>query len=482
MLKFHNQLTKSEQDFTPEDPKNVKIYTCGPTVYSYAHIGNLTAYIYWDFLIRVLTLSGYSVNRVLNLTDVGHLASDADDGEDKLEKGAKSEGSTVWQIADKYIAAFKEDYQALNLLPPQKFARATDYIEEEKDLVDRLIEKGYTYETTDGVYFDTTKFPAYADFANLDLENLKAGARVAMSSEKKSPSDFAVWKFVREGEDHAMQWDFLGRPGYPGWHLECATIIHAELGGTIDIHTGGIDHIPVHHTNEIAEYECGYGERLANYWLHNNFITVDGEKISKSLGNTYTLANLAEKGFSPLDYKMWTLQGQYHTERNFTFDNLQAAKNRRLSWRNRIAACYQGKAYETAKTQPASVNAKSANPNGNNAQSTNNHTANTSFSRLEHKTLLAIASYNLNSAEVLSKIDNSTLDLEDWKFVDELLGLDLIATTPDITAEIAPMIKDRETARKNHDYQTADQIRDDLAAKNITILDTPTGPIWQYLN
>ncbi len=459
MLKLYNQLSKSIQDFKPQDPQNVKIYTCGPTVYSYAHIGNLTAYIYWDFLIRTLTLSGYKVNRVLNLTDVGHLASDADEGEDKLVSGAKKEGTTVWQIADKYIKAFLQDYQALNLIQPQKIARATDYIEQQKELVQQLIKKGYTYETTDGIYFDSTKFPAYADFANLDLDNLRAGARVAMSIEKKHPSDFAIWKFVRKDEDHAMQWDFLGRPGYPGWHLECATIIHAELGGTIDIHTGGIDHIPVHHTNEIAEYECGYGEKLANFWLHNNFITVDNEKISKSIGNTYTLDDLAKKGFNPLDYKMWVLQGQYHTERNFSFDNLAAAKTRRLNWRNRIAARYQE---------------EQAPPHLENPQP--------AASTLDQNTLLAIASNNLNSAEALSIIDNSTLSLNDWEFVDQLLGLDLIKTTPVISDAALAKILARESARESHNYQKADQLRDELAAENITVLDTPAGPIWQYLS
>lgn len=448
MLKIYNQLSRSEQEFIPQDSQNVKIYTCGPTVYNYAHIGNLTSYIYWDFLIRVLKLNGYAINRVLNLTDVGHLASDADDGEDKLEKGAKKEGKTVWQIADKYIAAFLNDYHLLNLVPPQKIARATDYIEQEQELVRSLIDKGYTYETTDGIYFDTSKFKDYAKFANLDLANLKAGARVEMSKEKKNPSDFAVWKFVRKGEDHAMQWDFLGRPGYPGWHLECATIIHAELGDTIDIHTGGIDHIPVHHTNEIAEYECGYGEKLANYWIHNNFVTINGEKISKSLGNTYTLADLRERGFSPLDYKMWVLQGQYHTERNFTFENLEAAKKRRLSWRNRIATCYQ------LKNVPSS---------------------------LDQKTLLSIANNNLNSAEVLSKIDTSKLNLKDWEYIDQLLGLDLINSAPEISDELKQKIKKREEARKSKDYETSDKLRDELEVSNITVLDTPNGPIWQFI-
>lgn len=448
MIKLYNQLTKTVEEFTPQDPRNVKIYTCGPTVYSYAHVGNFTSYIYWDFLIRTLTLSGYNINRVLNLTDVGHLASDADDGEDKLEKGARTEGKTVWQIAEKYIEAFIKDFRSLNLIEPQKIARATDYIEEDEKLVDILTEKGYTYETSDGIFFDTSKFKSYANFAGLDLEGLKAGARVEFSKEKKNPSDFAVWKYIRPGENHAMQWHYNEKIGYPGWHLECATIIHTELGGTIDIHTGGVDHIPIHHTNEIAEYEAGYGEKLANFWLHNNFILIDGQKISKSLGNAFTLTDLAKKGFEPLDYKLWVLQGHYRTERSFSLSDLSAAKARRLNWRNRIAKLYQKNVIDTVDN-------------------------------FDQSKALELASNNLNSAEVLALIDNSMLSLEDWMFVDKLLGLNLVESTPDITQDLTDEFYARELARKNKDYAVADKIRDDLADRNLTILDTADGPIWQ---
>lgn len=448
MIKLYNQLTKNIDEFTPQDPRNVKIYTCGPTVYSYAHIGNFTSYIYWDFLIRTLTLSGYNVNRVLNLTDVGHLASDADDGEDKLEKGARTEGKTVWEIADKYIEAFLKDFKSLNLTEPTKIARATDYIKQDEELVDKLTENGYTYETADGIFYDTSKFKTYADFAGLDIEGLKAGARVEFSNEKKNPSDFAVWKYIRPGENHAMQWQYNNKIGYPGWHLECATIIHTELGGTIDIHTGGIDHIPIHHTNEIAEYEAGYGEKLANFWLHNNFILIDGQKLSKSLGNAYTLSDLKEKGYDPLDYKLWTLQGHYRTERNFSLNDLSAAKARRLNWRNRIAKLYQ---QDTISTVDNFDQAKA----------------------------LELAQNNLNSSEVLALIDNSMLSLEDWMFVDKLLGLNLVDSTPNITQDLTDEFYARELARKNKDYAIADKIRDDLANRNLTILDTADGPIWQ---
>lgn len=446
-MKLYNRLTKKLEDFKPQDPENVKIYTCGPTVYSYAHIGNFASYTYWDLLVRTLILNNYRVNRVLNMTDVGHLASDADDGEDKLEKGAKREGKTVWEIAEKYIAAYLKDYKALNLLAPTTIARATDYIKQDIEIVDILTEKGYTYETSDGIYFDTSKFKGYADFGRLNLDQIRAGARVKFSDEKKNPSDFAVWKFIKDGEDHAMRWDYLGRPGYPGWHLECSTIIHSILGEPIDIHTGGIDHIPVHHTNEIAQSEAAFDKKLANYWLHANFITIEGKKISKSLGNTYTISDLEERGFSPLDFKLWILQGHYRGERNFSFEDLTAAKNRRLNWRNRIATCYQ-----------------------NDVKST-----------FDQKQALDFASNDLNSSELLAYIDNSTLDLDDWRYIDRLLGLDLIHTSPEITESLQHEIYLRENARKEKDFKKADEYRDHLAENNITVLDTTNGPIWQYL-
>ena len=284
-LHLYNTLTRKIEEFRPIDPKHVKIYTCGPTVYSTPHIGNFAAYIYWDLLIRTLKFNNYVPYRVLNLTDVGHLTSDGDEGEDKLEKGARQSGKSVWEVAEYYASLFLKDYQSLNLISPDVIAKATDYIEEDKALVDQLISKGYTYETSDGIYFDTSKLPTYADFAQLNLNNLKAGARVEFSTEKRNLSDFAVWKFIQPGEKHAMRWDYLGRPGYPGWHLECSSIIHTELGEPIDIHTGGIDHIPVHHTNEIAQTLAAFDKQLSHYWLHCNHLRSEGKKISKSLGN-----------------------------------------------------------------------------------------------------------------------------------------------------------------------------------------------------
>lgn len=454
-MKLYNTASKSLEEFKPIRDDEVSIYTCGPTVYGYQHIGNYASYIYWDLLVRALTLNGYNVKRILNLTDVGHLTSDEDSGEDKMEKGARREGKTVWEIADLYIDDFLKNFRALNLTEPTKICRATDYIEADKKIVDSMTGNGYTYETEDGVYFDTSKFSSYADFAHLDLDGLKSGARVDFSDEKKNPSDFAVWKFIKPDENHAMRWDYLGRPGYPGWHLECSTIIHEELGEPIDIHTGGIDHIPVHHTNEIAQTFASTGKKLANYWLHANFITIENEKISKSLGNTYTLQDLADRGFSPMDYKMWVLSGTYSGTRNFSFDDLKSAHNRLLNWRNKIVMHYQPIVFDLNKKVDDTPNAK----------------------------ILDLVNNNLNSASAFAYIDSLDSDtpLVVWDFIDQLFGLNLLASSRDISEELKAKIAERTEAREAKDYARADALRSELNSAGIDILDTPTGPKWQYI-
>lgn len=442
-MKLYNTSSRQLETFKPlSDP--IKIYTCGPTVYGFQHLGNYASYIYWDLLIRALKQTGHQVRRVLNLTDVGHLTSDADDGEDKLEKGARKEGKSVYEVAEFYSADFLKNFARLNLTPPDKIARATDYIKADQKLVDLMTKNGFTYETADGIYFDTTKFKDYATFARLNLDQLQAGARVELNPEKKHLSDFAVWKFIKPGEDHAMRWDYRGRPGYPGWHLECSTIIHQELGEPIDIHTGGIDHIPVHHTNEIAQTYATSGLPLANYWLHCNFITIDGQKISKSLGNTYTLDDLAARGFSPLDFKMWVLQGHYQAERNFTFDSLSSAQTRRQAWRNRIALTYQTPCHDTVDILPSINN-------------------------------------NLNSAEACALIDQAKqLSFATWQQIDQIFGLNLIIDTPDITPAQKRLLKARELARAQKDWATSDALRTQLEKQGITLKDSSDHSTWQY--
>ena len=447
-MKLYNTASRKLETFKPLSDV-VKIYTCGPTVYNYQHIGNYAAYVYWDLLVRTLKANGFKVKRVLNLTDVGHLVSDGDEGEDKLEKGAAREGKSVWEIADYYIDDCMKCFKALKLVKPDVVARATNYIEADEQAVDLMTEHGFTYETEDGIYFDTSRFDKYAEFARLDLSGLQAGARVGFSDEKRNASDFAVWKFIKQGEKHAMRWDYLGRPGYPGWHLECSTIIHEELGEPIDIHCGGIDHIPVHHTNEIAQSFAAYGHDLSRMWLHCDFITIDGQKISKSLGNVYLLSDLEERGFSPMDYKMWLLSGHYQGTRNFTFDSLAGARARRLNWRNRIALCYQREIVGETNV---------------------------------YERVLEAVSNNLNSAEAFAIIDNSVISLEEWKKIDKLFGLGLISDTPDVSDEIVDKIIEREKAREEKNYSHSDEIRNELAARGISLRDTSDGAVWEYLN
>lgn len=482
-LRFHNQLSKSIDEFQPLSPGKVTLYTCGPTVYNYLTVGNWTAYVYWDTLVRVLKANNLDVTRVMNITDVGHLVSDADDGEDKLEKGARREGKTAWEVAKFYTDDFLNGMKALNLTPPTHMPKATEYIEQQLELVRVLKERGYTYQITDGIYYDTAKFPTYGAFADLDLDAQKAGARVEFNPEKRNPSDFALWKFTPEGEKRDMEWttpadlteDSVERPGFPGWHLECSAMAMSLLGETIDIHTGGIDHIPVHHTNEIAQSEAATGKPLARYWLHNNHLKVDGTKISKSLGNGYTLQDLAEKGYDPLDLRMFILQSHYRTEGNFTFENLTAARNRRRNWRNIAALRHQIHDTITPDTVTES-DSKTASLYASN------------------QALLGALSDDLNTAEAMAVIDaafdtvvNSRLEdihqhalVTFLESIDDLLGLKLLETTPDVSDDVKRLIVERTRVREEKNYTRSDEIRDELAKSGIAIRDTASGPIWEY--
>jgi len=430
------------------------MYTCGPTVYNYQHIGNFLAYVYWDVLVRLLGALEIPVKRVMNITDVGHLASDGDEGEDKMEKGARAAQKTVWETADFFTNDFLGHFGQLNLLPPDKIARATNYIDEDMALVDRLTAAGYTYETADGIYFDTSKFPRYADFARLDLAGLEAGKRVGFSAEKRSVSDFALWKFVQEGESHEMQWEYLGRPGYPGWHIECASIILTELGESIDIHTGGIEHIPVHHTNEIAEVEPLTKQPLSRFWLHNNHAMIDGEKISKSLGNVILFPDLLARGFSYMDFKVWALEGHYQKERNFTWADLEAAKNRLDSWR---------------KTADLRHQVEVALPGGE---------------ALDE--IMAAVADNLATGRALTLIDaylKTGVPGEDfWVKIDNLLGLNIVASTPGLSAGQEELLVARADARAAGDYATSDRLRDELSEQGIAVLDGADSQTWYHTN
>lgn len=468
------------EDFTPINSELVSLYTCGPTVYDYLHVGNWASFIYWDILVRTLIANGYKVERVMNITDVGHLTSDADEGQDKLEKGAQREGKTAWEVAEFYAEDFVEGMEKLGLIAPDHLTKATDFIPQQLDLVRILKEKGFTYQIDDGIYFDTSMFPTYADFAGLDLEAQKAGARVEFNAEKRNPSDFALWKFTPSGETRDMQWetptDLLdGEPtdkkmGFPGWHLECSAMAMSILGPTIDIHTGGIDHIPVHHTNEIAQSEAASGLQFAHIWLHNNHIKVNGTKISKSLENGYTLQTLAEKGFSALDYRMFVLQGQYSNEGNFTFENLAAAKNRLAHWKNIASLRWQ--IYDTIDydkkdeiTLVAAIGAMKEALNSNLNTPEALRVVDQAFSELDDKSLKNIHQHGLD--QLLDAID-------------DLLGLQLKSSTLDISDEQKQTILERQRARDEKNWQESDRLRDELKKQGIAVRDTSSGTIWEY--
>ncbi len=322
MLKLYNTLSREKEDFKPQTNK-VTMYSCGPTVYNYAHIGNLRTYVFMDILRRVLKYDGYKIKGVMNITDVGHLLSDADDGEDKMVKASREQKKTPAEIAAYYTDIFMKDTAALNIGMPEIIAKATDHIDDMIKYVVALQEKGYAYETSDGIYFDISKFPEYGKLSRLNLDDQIAGARVEVNSEKRHPADFALWK--KAEKNHIMQWQSPWGMGYPGWHIECSAMSRKYLGRTLDIHTGGVDHIPVHHENEIAQSEALEGCKTVNYWLHGEFMLVDGGKMSKSLGNTYTIAQLEEKGYPPLAFRYFCLNAHYRKKLNFTFDGMDSA-------------------------------------------------------------------------------------------------------------------------------------------------------------
>ena len=507
-LQFHNTLTGEVEKFESIVPGKVSIYTCGPTVYDYPHIGNWVAYIYWDTLVRVLMANNYDVNRVMNITDVGHLVSDADDGEDKLEKGARREGKTAWEVAEFYTEDFLKGMKQLGLIKPQFIAKATDYIPDQIKLVQKLKDKGFTYQIDDGIYFDTSKFPTYADFAHLDLDAQKAGARVEFNQQKKNSSDFALWKFTPAGEKRDMEWEtpqelvdsslyvvdsksqkqeetesshlpsttyHLPPKGFPGWHIECSAIAMSILGETLDIHTGGIDHIPVHHTNEIAQSEAATGVIFSNYWLHNNHLKVTGTKISKSLGNGYTLKDLHDKGFSPLDFRLFVLQSNYRKEGNFSFENLQSAKNRLHNWRNIAALRHQ--IHDTLQSEEE----KSKDEKTVSLLATSQaivEALNNDLGTPEALKIIDDAFSRLAKAHLVN-IDRQAL-VQLLEIIDATLGLQLISTTDDISDEIKKLVLERKAVRDKKDWKKSDELRDKILEQKIIVRDTNQDTIWEY--
>ena len=324
MIRFYNTLTRKIEDFKPLKDKKVGIYSCGPTVYWNQHLGHMYAYIQWDTLVRFLRYSGFDVKWVMNITDVGHLTSDEDTGEDKMEKGAEREGLTVWQVAEKYTQQFIQSLELLNIQKPDVLAKATDHIQDQIELIKKIESNGFAYKTKTGLVFDTSKFTDYAKFAKLDLKRQKPGSRVEVDPEKKNPWDFLLW--VTNQPNHIMQWDSPWGKGFPGWHIECTAMSTKYLGEKFDIHTGGIEHISVHHTNEIAQAYGVFGHQTVSYWLHNGWLVFDGEKMSKSLGNNILATDLVKKGIEPMVFRYLVLTSSYRQGMNFTWESLKSAQ------------------------------------------------------------------------------------------------------------------------------------------------------------
>jgi cysteinyl-tRNA synthetase len=469
-MKLYNTLTRSIDQLQLLAPPKVTVYTCGPTVYDYAHIGHWFNYVRMDILIRALKANGMNPEWVMNITDVGHLVSDADEGEDKLEKGARREGKTAWEVAEFYTADFLECMQLLNILTPDHITKATEHIPEQIALIKTLEAKGYTYVISDGVYYDTSKFEGYAAFARLDLEGQQAGARVEYNREKRGPTDFALWKFSPAADGAGakrrdMEWDSPWGAGFPGWHIECSAMSMKYLGDTLDIHTGGIDHVPVHHTNEIAQSEAATGKRFANYWLHSNHVMVDGEKISKSLGNGIRLQDIMQQEISPEAVRLHVLESHYRSQSQFSMESLQSASNRLKGLRAMAALRYQ------AVPEPGDA------PN---------------FSMAHVPQILAeLLAEDLNTPGALaflSDVENqlSTVLLRagaEDEFVRMLEGIDAVLGTklsdePNISEDQQLLIEERETARRSKDWARADQLRDKLAQAGLGVRDTAHGPIW----
>ena len=456
-LYLYNSLTRNKAEFKPARPGEVGLYTCGPTVYNFAHIGNLRTYIFEDILRRVLAYNGYRVKHVMNITDVGHLTGDRDMGEDKMEKGALREGRTAWEIAEFYTQAFKKDLQNLNILPPDIWVKATDTIDEQMALIKALEEKGYTYRTSDGVYFDTAKFKDYTKLSHQKLASLQEGARVEKNPEKRNPTDFALWKFSPPGVQRQMEWDSAWGVGFPGWHLECSAMSMKFLGDQLDIHCGGTDHIDVHHTNEIAQSEAATGRPFFKWWMHGAFLIIaGGKKMAKSEGNFLTLENAFIKaGIHPLVYRFAAFQTHYRKPMEYSDESVQAARNGLTHLQNQVR--------QIAGTGDGPQNNISA----------------------EHKNkFMKAVNDDLNMPRAMAAVQEllkSTIsDGQKYSTIldfDRVLGLDLgtLDQPEDLPSEVQELLDARQKARDAKEWELSDRLRDQIQALGYVVQDTPQG-------
>ncbi len=458
MLRIYNTLTRQKEDFTPIHEGKAYMYSCGPTVYNYAHIGNLRTYIFMDLFRRTLRYDGYKLKGVMNITDVGHLLSDGDTGEDKMQKASREQKKSPWEIAAYYTDVFFTDLKKLNIGKPEIIAKATDHIQEMIDYVQKLVEKGYGYEIDDGIYFDIGKFPGYGKLSRLNLEEQQAGARVEVNSQKRHPADFALWK--KAEPEHIMQWPSPWGMGYPGWHIECSAMSLKYLGMPFDIHTGGVDHIPVHHENEIAQNEALTGKKSVNYWVHGEFMLVNNGKMSKSLGNTYRISDLEERGYKALDFRYFCLNTHYRKKLNFTFEGLDAAK---AAYARLLAQVYK---HKTAKASGDTALAEKYLEQFRQAIDDD----------LNVPLALGIL-WTMMKETPAKELYTAALEF------DKVLGLDLDkAEVPkeeeqktEAPQEVIALCEERKAAKAAKDWAKADKLRADIAAMGYTVVDTKEG-------
>lgn len=462
-LNLYNTLTRDKQEFKPLNQDEVRMYSCGPTVYSYAHIGNFRTYIFMDTLRRVLKYNGYKLKHVMNITDVGHLESDADEGEDKMEKAAKKENKNPYEIADFYTKIFLEDMGKLNIDRPEIITKATENIPQMIEYVKKILENGYAYETSKGIYFDISKLDKYPVLSNRKLDDQIAGARVDVDPEKRNPYDFALW--IKAPKNHIMKWESPWGLSYPGWHLECSTMGKRFLGEEFDIHTGGVDHIPTHHENEIAQAKGATGKIPAKVWMHCEYLQVDGGKMSKSLGNTYTISQLKEKGITPLAFKLFCFTAHYRNKLNFTFDGAYGAQKA-------LERLYDS----FVKNEEAEGNVSEEELNAYREKFTNY--INDDLNMPGAMSVVWEVARNNNKSKQLAE-----LLLE----FDEVLGLDLKnakkyleefeknKNIEEIPEEIKELVEQRKIARQNKDWAKSDELRDLIAQKGYIVKDQKEG-------
>ncbi len=501
-LQLYNTLGRKKEDFIPIKEGMCGFYGCGPTVYNYAHIGNLRAYVFLDTLDRVLRFLGYEINHVMNITDIGHLTGDADDGEDKMLNTAKERGQSVLEVAEFYTKAFYNDIDRLNIRRPDVVCKATDHIPEMIALIERLEKKGHTYMAGGNLYFDISTFADYGKLANINLDDLKAGARIDVDENKRNPYDFVLWFTKSKFENQALVWDSPWGVGYPGWHLECSAMSMKYLGESFDIHTGGIDHIPIHHTNEIAQSEGATGKKWVNYWLHNEFLVMSknksgsGEKMSKSAGGFLTLQSLVDKGYDPLDYRFFLLGGHYRSQLAFSWDAMDSAKNARKTLTQRLENVLIQAMSDGLPIDDAKKCAKSESISDFNSYEYSElakEFLNTFRSALEDDLSVPRALSQLQTA-VKSKDMSATEIIALVSHMDFALGLKLVEnaieryeekasavkssseSTGD--AEIDALVLERNNAKKEKNYSRSDEIRDILKERGIVLTDTPDGTTW----